>query len=112
MPIGIQVQSQRFEVPAHLSVLEKLVVRYRRWDLSRVYIVDATTQKVIATLRPQDRKKNASAARRVLDPQPLSVLKPEGPPALLQQWLREYAASGMPPAFLSWENEGGENNVI
>jgi transposase InsO family protein len=108
----IQVQSTRFEVPAHLRHLPKLVVRYRRWDLSRVYVVDNATQKVIATLRPLDRKKNASGARRVLEPQPPTPLSIDGPPALLRQWLGEYAASGLPPAFLPWELQGGEKNEL
>lgn len=108
----IRVLSRRFEVTLALRHLSKLVIRYRRWDLSRVYVVDDATQKVIATLRPLDRKKNASGRRRVLDAQPPSALPVDSPPALLRQWLSDYAASGLPPAFLPWEINGGEKNDI
>ena len=59
----------------------------------------------LAYLLPQDKQRNASAQRRALEP-PTAPLAPppvgSGPvlPALLRKWLADYAATGLPPAYL------------
>ena len=77
-------------------------VRWASWDLSSVDLVDARTGVVLTTLRPLDKQSNADGRRRVLDAEP--DLGPEPPPSgiapLLQELMRDYAATGLPPAYV------------
>jgi hypothetical protein len=78
-------------------------MRYARWDLSRVDLVDPRTGAVLCPIKPLDKSANADAQRRKLDPvgRDLSPLPPSGMAPLLLQLLAEHAATGMPPAYLA-----------
>jgi putative transposase len=94
----------RFEVPGSYRHLERLVVRYARWNLRDVDLVDPHTGTVLCSLYPLDKTANAGARRRRLDPDALSASSfpattPELPP-LLRKLLADYAATGRPPAYL------------
>jgi transposase InsO family protein len=93
----------RFEIPARLRHLSVVHVRYARWDFSRVDIVDPRTGVVLCPIKPLDKAANADGQRRRLDPvgRDLSPLPPTGLAPLLRELLAEYAATGMPPAYLS-----------
>jgi len=78
-------------VPRHLK---RVAVRYARWDLTRVYLVDDHTGTVLDRLLPLDRTANADGRRRALDP-PASGVAP-----LLEKLLSDYRATGLPPAYL------------
>ncbi len=84
--------------------LQRVLVRYARWDLSHLDIVDPHNGLLITPLFPQDKQRNADSRRRAL--QPLADTPPPGNDAsgeiapLLQQLMGEYAASGLPPAYL------------
>jgi hypothetical protein len=99
----ISLGGMRFEIPARLRHLEVVHVRYARWDLSRVDLVDARTGTVLCPIRPLDKAANADGQRRRLGPagQDLSALPPTGMAPLLRELLAEYAATGQPPAYLS-----------
>ena len=92
----------RFEIPARLRHLSVVHVRYARWDFSRVDLVDARTGAVLCPIKPLDKAANANGQRRRLDPvgRDLSALPPTGMAPLLRELLAEYAATGMPPAYL------------
>lgn len=92
----------RFEIPARLRHLSEVHVRYARWDLSRVDLVDPRTGAVLCPIKPLDKAANANGQRRRLDPvgRDLSPLPPTGLAPLLRELLAEYAATGMPPAYL------------
>ena len=99
----VSIEGIRFEVPSRLRHLERLRVRYARWDLSTVDVVDSATNVVIATLYPLDKARNADGHRRVLDaPQipPAPVGKPAGMAPLLAKLVSDYRATGLPPAYL------------
>jgi len=102
----LSVEGVRFEVPSRFRHLERLSVRYARWDLSSVALVDERTDASLATLYPLNKTKNADGHRRKLEP-----LFPAGPrPAsdiapLLKKLLAEYSALGLPPAYLPSEEE-------
>ena len=68
----------------------------------RVDIVDPRTGAVLCPIKPLDKAANANGQRRRLDPvgQDLSPLPPTGMAPLLRELLAEYAATGMPPAYL------------
>ena len=104
----VSIEGVRFEVPARYRHLERLSVRYARWDLSRVHLVDARMGTLLAPLYPLDRAKNASGIRRHMGPV-ASVPADETAPAtpkktgmapLLRQLIDAYDRSGLPPAYL------------
>lgn len=92
----------RFEVPTRYRHLPRLTIRYARFDLGHVHLVDERTHQTLARLFPLDRSKNSSGLRRALEnpaaPAP-TVTNGELPP-LLAQLLADYSATGLPPAFL------------
>ena len=101
----ISLESVRFELPSHLRTLEKVCVRYRSWDLTRAWIVDERTSDVLARVRPQDKIKNADGRRRTLEPLdelPESTTPTDDNPVppLMRRLLEEYAATGLPAAYL------------
>lgn len=99
----VSVDGVRFEVPASFRHVRRLSLRYARWDLSTVDLVDARAGTVLATLYPLDRARNAEGLRRTLD---AVAASPTTPPAaggmapLLRRLMAEYAATGLPPAYL------------
>ena len=67
-------------------------------------LVDADTDAVLAPLLPQDKAKNASGLRRSIEPMTPIIPSTDNPiPALLRKWLADYAATGLPPAYLPKE---------
>jgi len=96
------VEGVRFEVPSAYRTLVNLRLRVARWDLSSVDLVDPRTGTHLAMLLPLDKAKNANRMRRVLDaPAPLSATpKPSGIAPLLRSLMADYAATGLPPAYL------------
>ncbi|HEY2514184.1 MAG TPA: IS481 family transposase [Polyangiaceae bacterium] len=97
------VEGVRYEIPSAYRALRRLRLRVARWDLSSVDLVDARTGVHLATLLPLDKTKNADGLRRVLPEAtspPLPSPKPSGIAPLLRQLMAEYAATGLPPAYL------------
>lgn len=102
----LTVEGVRFELPSRFRHLERLNVRYARWELSYVELVDARSDDFVASLYPLNKTKNANAQRRSLE----SVSKYEPPSAsgqapLLNKLLADYSALGLPPAYLPSEDE-------
>lgn len=97
----ITVEGVRFEVPTRFAHLPRLAIRYARWDLTSVLVCDRRTGTVLCPLYPLDKTRNADGVRRLLAPTPSA-----GPPVavgvapLLDQLLRQYRATGLPPAYL------------
>ncbi len=98
----ISLEGKRFEIPARYRHLERPMIRYARWDLSSVELIDPLTLAPVASLYPLNKAANADGQRRVLT-QTQTDLEPaqsnELPP-LLRKCLSDYAASGRPPAYL------------
>lgn len=93
----------RFEVPSQYRHFEVLHVRYTRWNLSQAILVDPQSSICLGTLYPQDKSANAKALRRPLAP--LSNILdqetfPTGIAPLLKKLMADYAATGLPPAYL------------
>jgi hypothetical protein len=78
-------------------------LRYARWDLSKVDLVDGRTGATLCAVRPLDKGANANGQRRALSPAAfdLSPVAPKSLPALMIQLLADYAATGVPPAYLA-----------
>lgn len=99
----ITVEGVRFEVPSAYRTLRQVRVRVARWDLSSVDLVDPRRGTHLTTLLPLDKAKNADRARRALDAAqspPLPAKKPAGMAPLLRSLMADYAATGLPPAYL------------
>jgi putative transposase len=100
----LSLEGRRFEVPARYWHLARLRVRYARWDLGTVDLVDPQSQQVLCALYPLDKAANADGQRRRLAP-PAPAPLDARPPAptlapLLRKLMADYAATGLPPAYL------------
>ena len=100
----------RFEVPSAYKHLQVLSVRYARWDLSHALLIDPHSNACLTTLYPQDKSANADGRRRMLNQEntPRSIdtdIKASGIAPLLKALIAEYAATGMPPAYLPSHKE-------
>jgi hypothetical protein len=111
----ISLEGVRFELPSRYRHFRDVSVRYARWDLSRVDLVDPRTGTILAPLYPLDRQANADGQRLLFEldtpaaadgtpcadqPPPDQEPPPPKLPPLLQQLLAEYSATGTPPAYL------------
>ena len=86
--------------------LEKLTVRYARWDLSFALLIDPHSNACLERLYPQDKSANASGIRRALEPKNESIdVEPEGIAPLLKKLMGDFAATGLPPAYLPQEDK-------
>ncbi len=104
----------RFEVPSNYRHLEALCVRYARWDLSHATLIDPHSNTCLTPLYPQDKTANASGIRRTLSPQqgnaPTGDMKTAtGIAPLLKALMADYAATGLPPAYLPKVEKKEEN---
>ena len=94
----------RFEIPGRYRHFDRLAIRYASWNLAHVLLVDERTGVVLCPLYPLDRAKNADGRRRSLEPPAAGLWEKTPPPAgmapLLKKLMAEYAATGLPPAYL------------
>jgi hypothetical protein len=96
---------KRFEIPGQYRHLEKVTVAYARWDLQAVELMDPQTLAPLCPVYPLDKTANADGKRRRLaaasGEEPVALPPTEsGLPPLLEQYIRDYAATGRPPAYL------------
>ncbi|MHB0960748.1 MAG: DDE-type integrase/transposase/recombinase [Pirellulaceae bacterium] len=101
----ISLCGMRFEIPSRYRHFRDVMVRYPRWDLGQVHLVDPRQETVLCRLFPWDRQANADGQRALLVPSQENVDLPPVPssgelPPLLKQMLAEYSATGLPPAYL------------
>ncbi len=64
----VVIDARRFEVPNALRHLDRVLVRYARWDLSQVHLIDEHSGQICARLYPLDKSANANGIRRPLEP--------------------------------------------
>ena len=95
-----------FELPARYRHFRELTVRFARWNLGRVDLVDPHSGTILAPLYPLDKSANADGRRARVQPGGTDVpvddsRRKEGElPPLLKKILQEYSATGLPPAYL------------
>ena len=90
----LQIEGVRFEVPSRFRHFQYLYVCYQSWDLSSAYLADQRSGDLLARIYPRDKAKNAHGYRRSLQPQSESI------PPLLRKLISDYAATGLPPAYI------------
>lgn len=100
----ISLESRRYEVPARYRHMTRVTVRYARWDMSWVHLVDPRTDATLCRLFPLDKAANADGRRRrmsapAVEPVASDQVADEMAP-LLEQLMREQAATGLPPAYI------------
>lgn len=107
---------KRFEIPGQYRHLEQVHLAYARWDLRAVEMIDPHTLAPLCPVYPLDKAANADARRRRLAT--AQAAEPAAPapvdsglPPLLRQYLREYAATGRPPAYLPKSSPAEESHT-
>ena len=103
----VSLEGRRFEIPSRYRHLQRVHLRYARWDLAAVDLIDARRGTVLCALYPIDKSANASGRRRALDPLSLTDAPPleSGIAPLLRRLMAEYAATGLPPAYIPTEQD-------
>ncbi len=102
----ISLAGRRFEVPSRYRHFERLRLRYARWDLRSVDLLDPSTDAILCPLYPLDKLANADGRRRTVEPLAAedsvdeAVTPQSGMAPLLRKLLEDYAATGLPPAYL------------
>lgn len=112
----ISLEGVRFEIPARYRHFREVTIRYARWDLGRIDLVDGRSGTVLAPIYPLDRTANADGHRAMIEPGITAMPSSERQraaselPPLLKRILQEYSATGMPPAYLpkTSQEENGE----
>jgi len=102
----VTVEGVRYEVPSRFRHLRRLMLRYPGWNRSRLWLVDGQTGAHLAPLLPLDKQRNASGGRALRQPIEKEIPAPNNPsemPLLLRRWLADYAATGLPPAYIPKE---------
>jgi len=95
------IEGVRFEIPAQYRHIERVYVRYARFDLGRVSMIDPRHGTELCRLYPLDKHANAHGHRAPLeeasfDPTPVkSGIAPH-----LQRLMDEYDSVNRPPAYL------------
>lgn len=97
----VSLAGQRFEIPSRYRHLSDVHLRYARWDFSRVDLIDPRSGAVLSPVRPLDKAANAEGLRRVIEAvSNAPSASASGIAPLLKQMIADYAATGLPPAFL------------
>ena len=101
----ISIEGVRFEIPSRFRHLRRVAVRYARWNLRSVHLIDERSDTLLAPIYPVDKTRNADGKRRLLEPDLLSSAPdPQGPSGemapLLRKLMADYAATGVPPAYV------------
>jgi putative transposase len=100
----VSIEGVRFEIPDRFRQFRTLTVRYARWDLRHVWLIDPRNEMTLTRLFPVDKATNARGIRRprvtlVPDQEP----RPAGIAPLLRKLMADYAATGLPPAYIPKE---------
>lgn len=102
----VRLEGTRLEIPARYRHLQQVWLRYARWDLRLVDLIDEASGNILCALYPLDKAANASAVRRPLAaPSQLPAPTAAGAAPLLQQLMAEYSATGLPPAYIPIPSE-------
>lgn len=110
----VSLDGIRFEIPQAFAHLRQLRLRYARWDRNCADIVDPRSGDVQSTIYPLDKARHADGRRRPIakpmgiSSRPVTTLKSErkavpegdGHAPLMRHLQAQFAATGLPPAYL------------
>jgi putative transposase len=102
----ISLEGVRFEIPGRYRHFREVAVRYARWNLGRIDLIDERSGTILAPIYPLDRSANADGRRALVEPDNMDMPPDDSQrkdgklPPLLKRILQEYSATGLPPAYL------------
>lgn len=102
------VHGVRYELPNRYRHMERVTVRVAGWDLSSALLIDTQRDdKVLCTVYPLDKERNASGVRRAVGPvsDHPSDEEPPGMAPLLREMMTEYAATGLPAGYIAFDDD-------
>jgi putative transposase len=107
----VVVDGIRYELPFRFAHMPSVILRAPGWDKSQMVLFDPDTDAPLARLLPQDKIKNASGKRRLIQPDE-NTAQPNPSsdrpmPALLRKWMADHAATGLPPTYIPKEEIEG-----
>jgi transposase InsO family protein len=102
----VRLDGTRLEIPSRYRHLTDVHLRYARWDLSRVDLIDPRSGTILCAVQPLDKAANADGLRRRLEPlsHQSAASTSTGIAPLLKKMIADYAATGLPPAYIPDED--------
>lgn len=103
----ISLVGKRFEIPDQYHSLSYITLRYAAWDLSTIDMTDPDSGDILTPLYPLNKSANASGQRRQrhAEPQP-QQLPFNDPSPLIEKLQKDYAATGLPQAYIPKDEIG------
>jgi transposase InsO family protein len=98
----LTIDGVRFELPGAYRHLERVTLRYARWDLSVAWLCDAREDRILCPIHPLDKREHASGRRKALRPTATNgrfQLPPGIAPHLLEL-IQELRKDGLPTPYL------------
>lgn len=105
----ISLQGKRFEIPDQYHGLSSITLRYAAWNLSRIDMIDPDSGLTLSTLYPVNKSANASGQRRQRYSKQHAQAQTttcHEPSPLLDKLQKEYAATGLPQAYIAKDEIG------
>lgn len=103
----VSIEGVRFEIPGRLRHVKRLTVRYARWNLQLIHLVDVTTDTLLCRVYPLDKEANADGRRRRIEPTAAdeaieaAELPADEIPPYLREIVSRYADTGKPPGYIA-----------
>lgn len=107
----VSIEGKRFEIPSQYRHMKHLIVRYARFDLSLVHLVDKKG-KELCRIHPLDKLGNANGQRKSIHPETLSEIIVETGnqiPPLLEKLMADFSETGIPSPYLPKEETKHES---
>ncbi|MBF0442224.1 MAG: DDE-type integrase/transposase/recombinase [Oligoflexales bacterium] len=99
----IKIYDILFRLPQRFWHLDRVLVRYARWDLSFVHIVDYASGKEIMKIYPVDKLKNSDGQRRLIET-PVEISQERKRtvlPSYMQEMMRQYFELSNKPLWVN-----------
>lgn len=105
----ITVSGVRCEIPSAYAHIQNIHVRYAEWDLTHIWLCDTNSGALLQRIYPQNKTAHADGLRRTraaTDEAACTTQRPQGltpteaAAPLMHKLMAEYAATGLPPAYL------------
>lgn len=112
----LSLEGVRFELPSRYSHFERVTLRVASWNLRHVYLSDPKSGAILGRLYPLDKTKNAQGHRAAKSSPPAPSAVPAPAPAtmapLLHKLIKDYATTGLPPAYLPKDEISNDSNAL
>ena len=97
----VSIDGTRFEIPYAYRTLQEVAFEYAAWDMSFIHLVERKTGSPLCQIFPVDKAANSSGERRKLTTATeVTIPVSSEEPPLLRKLLEDFAATGLPPAYI------------